>query len=198
DDGAVEVHAPEDVGDRAAFQQRADRLISANRPGDFNQALMEVGSTICLPRIPRCPACPLEKLCAARQAGLERKIPRRLAKRPRPQTTLSVLVLRRNGRLLLTREPQGLFSGLWHFPYTRGPTCRRLTRQFGVNGIRHRATLEHQTTMRDLVLRVYEARTKKSGNFGRRMRWVRPAEVERLGVNAATRKIAAALGGGRA
>ncbi|MDA2914726.1 NUDIX domain-containing protein, partial [Acidobacteriia bacterium AH_259_A11_L15] len=171
-----------DPEDRAGFQPLADRLVSRARPGDFNQALMELGSTICLPRVPRCRACPLERACRARRAGVEQRIPRRRRRRARARLTLNVLVLRRNGRLLLAREDQGLFSGLWHFPYTRGRTPRPLARALAANGLRHVGTLEHQTTMRDLVLRIYEARTRKQVEWPATARWVRPEQIQRLGV----------------
>lgn len=194
-----------DPEDRAGFQPLADRLVSRARPGDFNQALMELGSTICLPRIPRCRACPLERVCRARRAGVEQRIPRRRRRRARARLTLNVLVLRRNGRLLLAREPfgtspqdkpQGLFSGLWHFPYTRGRTPRPLARALAANGLRHVGTLEHQTTMRDLILRVYESKANKDVAAHKNLRWARPTQIEGLGVGAATRKIAAMLEGG--
>lgn len=180
-----------DITNRAAFQALADRGVSRRRPGDFNQALMELGSTICLPRIPRCAVCPLEKLCAARRAGVERHLPRRLPKRARPRVTLTVVVPCRNGRVLLVRETRGLFSGLWHFPYLRGKKAAALARALGGDGLHRVATVEHQTTMRDLVLRVYE--TPAAVSFNGRSRWVRPAQAARLGLGAATWKILAAM-----
>ncbi|MBI4465897.1 MAG: A/G-specific adenine glycosylase [Acidobacteria bacterium] len=185
-----------DVTTRGRFQELADRLVSPKRPGDFNQALMELGSTLCLPRIPRCGACPLEGLCEARRAGLERTIPRRQRARPRPRLTLSVLALRQDGRLLLVREP-GLFSGLWHFPYAPGTTPRRLARSYGAAGVSHIGTLRHQTTMRDLVLRVYAAKARSSaapmrGKDSRsKKRWVHPEQIQQMAVGASTRRIAA-------
>lgn len=192
-----------DPADRASLQGLADRLVSRERPGDFNQALMELGSTRCLPRAPRCSACPLETLCAARRAGVEGRIPRPRAKRPRPTLTLSLLALRRNGRLLLVREALGpgsrdnqprLFSGLWHFPYARGARPDRLARTFRARRYRPVARLVHQTTMRDLALHLYEAVAGHGIRGGRNARWVPLAAIERLGVGAATRKAAAALG----
>ena len=180
-----------DPDNRACLQPLADKLADPRRPGDFNQALMELGSTICLPRIPRCTDCPLERLCAARQAGVEREIGLRREKRARPTTTLNVLVAWKNGRLLLVREPNGVFSGLWHFPYTGGD-AKGLVQQFGAKTLRRLYTFEHEMTARRLVLKVYEAR----GNGATVLpsgRWIRPQDVARLGVGAATRKIAAAL-----
>jgi len=222
-----------DPNDRIALQPLADKLVAPRRPGDFNQALMELGSTVCLPRAPRCTACPLEKLCAARLAGVERTLGLRRAKRTRPTTTRSVLVARRNGRLLLVREPAAagsIFSGLWHFPYSTASTLKKLAQQFGANGLRPVGTIDHEMTARHLVLRVYEGvssarrvralaltlngkrregafrseakaerrpRARRGGSRGTPevsvARWVRPQDIARLGVGAATRKIAAAL-----
>ncbi len=172
-----------DPNNRAALQPLADKLVARRRPGDFNQALMELGSTVCLPRSPRCSECPLEKLCAARQAGVEQQLGLRRAKRTRPATTLNVLVTRQNGRVLLVREPSGVFSGLWHFPYTTGR---------GAKALRPLYIFEHEMTARRLVLRVYEAGRNGTAAFPEG-RWVRPQDIPRLGVGAATRKIAAAL-----
>ena len=182
-----------DPDNRAAFQALADRLVARRRPGDFNQALMELGSTVCLPRRPRCPVCPLEKLCAARQAGVERRFPRRRPQRPRPRGTLSVVVPRRDGRVLLVREAKGLFSGLWHFPYARGKNPARLDSAVGARQPTLVATVEHQTTMRDLVLRVYTADASARVAFNGCSRWVRPTTAARLGIGAATRKILEAV-----
>ena len=183
-----------DGNNRAALQPLADRLLARERPGDFNQALMELGSTLCLPRRPRCEQCQLEKICAARQAGLERRLPVRKPERPRPRLTLSVLVARANGRLLLTREPRGYFSGLWHFPYVVGRAPDKLKHLVGARAAHHVGTFTHQTSMRDLILRVYEAQAKSgSAQVRGDARWVRLADLPRLGVGAATRKIAELL-----
>jgi A/G-specific adenine glycosylase len=222
-----------DPNDRAALQPLVDQLLDPRRPGDFNQALMELGSMVCLPRAPRCGLCPLEKLCAARRAGVERTVGLRRAKRPRPTTRLSVLlVARRDGKVLLLREPAaagGLFSGLWHFPYSTD-NAGKLAQQVAAKALQRVTTLEHEMTARHLFLRVYEGTvfsrrvralaltlngSKKGGAFrseakaerrprarrgGSRgapevsaARWVRPRDLPRLGVGAATRKIAAAL-----
>ncbi len=184
-----------DPNNRTALQPLADKLIGPRRPGDFNQALMELGSTVCLPRAPRCSICPLAKLCAARQAGVERTLGLRRAKRARPTTTLSALVARRGGRVLLLREPRGIFSGLWHFPYSTAASPKSLANKFAARGLRRLDTLEHEMTARHLVLHVYEASVNGAAALPGG-RWVRPEQIPALGVGAATRKIAAAVGAG--
>ncbi len=186
-----------DGNDRAALQPLADELVSPRRPGDFNQALMELGSTVCLARIPRCEACPLAAVCAARQAGLERTVPQQGRKRARPQVRLSVLVVSRNGRVLVERERRGYFSGLWHFPYQTGIRPQRLARSLGAGRPRYASTLVHETTMRDLILRVYCAEVDPGDAVAGQQRWVKLAALPRIGIGAATRKIAARLADGR-
>lgn len=190
-----------DATNRARLQPLADRLVSPRRPGEFNQALMELGSTICLPKTPRCELCPLEKLCTARRAGVERQIPLRQKKRPRPRVELDVLVVERDGKVLMMRETRGYFSGLWHFPYASGKN-RKNHRSSAIGGGPDVglpvARVEHVTTMRDLVLRVYHSPVKSRCCAAREekhshTRWVRLNQVHRLGVGAATRKIAALL-----
>jgi len=188
---------------RASLQPLANRLVSPARPGDFNQALMELGSTICLPRLPRCPACPLATLCAARRAGIENSWPPRTSRRPRPRRRLAVLVLRRHGRLLITRERRGVFSGLWHFPYARSRNGRSLPPSLVALAARFRAQLyspqpvlriQHAMTAGDLDLSVFVGSAhRKEKPPG--ARWVSPHRLQRVGVGAGTRKIAEALRG---
>lgn len=94
----------------------AAEAVPAERPGDHNQALMELGATICLPRRPACATCPLEALCLARWQGRETALPP-----PRPQRARAVqrvaAVVWQGGRLLIARRPaEGVWGGLWELP----------------------------------------------------------------------------------
>jgi A/G-specific adenine glycosylase len=181
------------AANRADLQPLADRVVSPARPGDFNQALMELGSTICRPRQPRCASCPLERLCAARQARIENRLPAPLRKRSPPRQKLDVLLVRRSGRLLLVREPRGVFSGLWHFPYGAAGQVGVLARRFAARGVRRLARVEHEMSARHLFLDVYAARAGAMSTNGLPQSWAAPSRVAQLGVGAATRKIAATV-----
>lgn len=89
---------------RAEIAERAGSLVPEVRPGAFNQALMELGSTVCTPLRPACATCPLEPVCLARDAGLQSSLPRtQLAKRPET-VSVSFAYIRSRGRTLLVRR----------------------------------------------------------------------------------------------
>lgn len=94
---------------------------SGNDPGDFNQALMELGATVCLPQRPTCLVCPLAAVCQARAQGAVERFPPRKAKREVPQVELVTLVLMHQDHALLLRRPAaGLWGGLYE-PLTGAP-----------------------------------------------------------------------------
>ena len=111
--------------DRAApapkwLRETAAALVDASRPGEWNQALMELGATVCTPRSPRCHACPVSAWCAARAAATQEERPAPSARRAVPRERLATaVVVDRDGRALVARRPEsGLLGGMWSFPDT--------------------------------------------------------------------------------
>lgn len=101
----------------------AEGLVAAVEPrqaGPLNEALMDLGATICLPQGPRCLLCPLHPPCLARQRGTQEERPVRRARKPLPHFDVSAAVLRRPGCpeqfLIAQRPPEGMLGGLWEFP----------------------------------------------------------------------------------
>lgn len=92
---------------RARLRRAAERLLDRAHPGDFNQALMELGATVCVPRTPDCPECPLARWCEGRRLGIERQLPAGSRRPNAENVTRTLLVVQRDGALLLKRRPAG-------------------------------------------------------------------------------------------
>jgi A/G-specific adenine glycosylase len=111
------------------LQKSADHLLQEGAPGDWNQAMMELGATLCTPRSPQCLLCPVNEFCEARKQGLADVIPEKRSKRSTVEITLASLVLvDAKGKTLLLPPPKSavksaavddvhtLVSRMWHFP----------------------------------------------------------------------------------
>lgn len=200
---------------RERIEAAARALVPPRRPGDWNQALMELGATLCLPRRPACARCPVAALCEAYGAGRTGEIPpprRRTAPR---LMEMALARVERGGRLLLVRRPgRGLLGGLWELPGVEVPPgsgdaeaadhLRRALRPLGIDGAPRRtlAVVERLLTHRRLVLRVMEvpppaaARRRRGtasggsgeGTDGSILRWTHPAEMGRMAVSVAMRR----------
>lgn len=97
--------------------QIAEDLIPAQQPGNFNQALMELGSLVCKPKNPDCLNCPLKSDCQANIHNLQASLPVRKAKAPLPHLQVTAAVIQKNEKFLLAkRPPEGLLGGMWEFP----------------------------------------------------------------------------------
>jgi len=112
---------PDDVREtrtRNQLWQIAEEWLPQERPGDYNQALMELGQRICLPRNPRCGECPLQTHCAAYANGTQTQRPVKSRRQPTPHYDVAAGLIRDEvGRLLIAqRREDGLLGGLWEFP----------------------------------------------------------------------------------
>ena len=95
----------------------AEEHLPPGRAGDYNQALMDLGATICIPKNPRCLLCPLSELCQARILGVQEQRPVRKPKKEVPHYIVTAAVIQRDGKILLAKRPaNGLLGGMWEFP----------------------------------------------------------------------------------
>ncbi|HZW02849.1 MAG TPA: A/G-specific adenine glycosylase [Anaerolineaceae bacterium] len=112
----VETPARAPEGERLLWSLVAQNL-PAGLAGDFNQAVMDLGATICTPRAPACGVCPVAAHCLARERGTQELRPVLPARKAVPHLTVTAAVIERGGELLLARRPaEGLLGGLWEFP----------------------------------------------------------------------------------
>ncbi len=94
----------------------AAALVPRRSPGDWNQALMELGATVCLPRAPRCGECPVRALCRAYATGRVERFPLVAGRRPTERVRRVVALIEHRGRVLMTRRDGRLLEGLWELP----------------------------------------------------------------------------------
>jgi len=174
--------------------EEAEALARGRSPGDLNQALMELGATVCTPRSPLCEVCPIAAHCRARESGDPEAIP---VKRPRPKPkrleAAAAFLERRGKALAVRRPPRGLLGGLWELPggelnakeIPEEGLARSMRERVGLtlSGIEKLGTVRHVFTHRVLHLHVYRAR----GAAGRvrlagfdAHRWLPPARLTEL------------------
>lgn len=183
---------------RRLLWKLADGCLPARRPGDHNQALMDLGAIICRPKDPDCPACPLRGLCRAAQRRTQHKRPVTSRRRETPSHVHASAVIQQRGRFLLSRRPtNGLLGGLWEFPQVRlnGNSTAGLTRlvrsQYDLR-VRPRAlliTLRHAYSHFRVVVHAFRC-DLISQPVARKMRWVSAAELKALPMGKLDRMIA--------
>ena len=109
-----------------ATKRRVERqlleVMPKNRPGDFNQALMELGATVCIPNgKPKCEECPWEKICMAHKEGREEEFPKKEPKKKRVIEKKTILIIQDENKSALHKRPsKGLLAGLYEFPNLEG------------------------------------------------------------------------------
>ena len=186
----------------ARYREMAEALLDRAQPGNFNQAVMELGALICTPRTPSCRTCPVAKHCNAFLAGRVDAYPKTVKRKPVPQHHISVGVVEKNGRLLITRRsPDVMLGGLWEFPggkVQRGETpeaaCIREIKEevnldVSIDG--HVARVRHAYSHFKVILDVFRCRYL-SGRVHRRgpvaHRWVTFRQLDRYPFPGANRK----------
>ena len=102
--------------------QEISTLIPRDRAGDFNQSLMELGATVCLPNgTPKCEECPLREICRAHLLGTEADLPKKAAKKARKREERTLFLLTCGGKIALCKRPEkGLLAGMWELPGITG------------------------------------------------------------------------------
>jgi A/G-specific adenine glycosylase len=175
----------------------ASELVPDGRPGDFNQALMELGATLCTPREPACGRCPLARECRARSSGAAHRLPELPQRAKVTAVRVAAAVVRRHRRLLVVRVPDGApcWAGLHVFPFVTlegnesgASGAKRAARKYKVRAkVGERlATFKYTITRFRMTLEAFDAQAA-SGSSGR-FRDVR--ELDGLAMPAPHRRLA--------
>jgi len=194
---------PRDAATRKKVWSLTEELLPAEQVGHFNQALMELGSEICTPRAPRCPVCPLRRLCEAKRHSEQDQLPARAAKKALPSHVVVVAVIYRNGRILIDkRKPKGLLGGLWEFPggkvrpgETLDAALQREVHEeldIEIEVGREITVVDHAYTHFRVCIHAFEC-TLTAGEprpiACAALKWVRPADLDRYAFPAANKRI---------
>jgi A/G-specific adenine glycosylase len=195
----------DDVGSapvRERLWQEAAALARGPEPGALNQALMELGATLCTPRAPRCLICPVSQECRARSEGDAESLPRKAPKRAaRPVEAVAGLLLRRGRALAVRRPQQGLLAGMWELPGgelregedAKDALARTLAERVGlrVGDASPLGVVEHLFTHLRLRLHVFRCRNVRGRVRLRDFtehRWLAPSALGALPQGGPTRK----------
>jgi A/G-specific adenine glycosylase len=165
---------------RQRFREIVQRWLDAREPGAFNQALMELGATVCLPRNPMCLVCPIAGLCRARESGRAAELPLKLRKQEPVHVAGELLVIERRGRVLLRQRDHSAsrMAGFWDLPTPEDLTDASPAAHLGE--IRHTITHHHYT------LSVRRAQLR--GRAGDAFRWFAPDELSHIPLSTTARK----------
>jgi A/G-specific adenine glycosylase len=183
----------------APFYNRAEAVLDRAHPGDWNQAVMELGATVCTPRAPACPVCPLRDECKAHAKGLEADLPEPRARKATVEVTVAVALVERKGRVLLVRREEGRLLGrMWEIPQT---SLESRGHADLVREVRERHGLEiepgtlvaqarHAITFRRIRVEAYKARLlRQPAEDPERLRFALPDELEALPMSSLSRKV---------
>ncbi|MDE1902367.1 MAG: A/G-specific adenine glycosylase [Alphaproteobacteria bacterium] len=181
----------------AKSRLRADALalVPADRPGDFAQALMDLGATVCTPKQPRCSACPWQACCRAHARGIAETLPRRVAKPVKPRRHgVAFWAVNEAGAVLLRRRPaNGLLGGMMEVPSTDWRITpwddREATKAAPLKARWRRlpGTVAHGFTHFDLELVIFAAMTKAAA--ARNGIWVAPARFKDQALPSVMKKV---------
>lgn len=203
------VSAPVDKpATRRAMLERARALLPAGKGAAFNEAMMELGATVCLPRKPRCTVCPVRSGCRARQTGGPEQYPVKTRRAPVPHRHVgaAVIIRGRDGILLAQRKEDSMLGGMWEFPgggVEPGETveaciARELMEEMGIRVAvgPHLMTVRHAFSHFTMDLHVHWVRIR--GGKPRpiqcgAVQWIRRGELSRFPLPKADFQVAAKL-----
>ncbi|MES2154340.1 MAG: A/G-specific adenine glycosylase [bacterium] len=171
----------------------AQEWLKQSSPGDWNQAMMELGATRCTPRKPDCARCPLADLCNARRTGRQEELPAAKARRVPRRLTVRMAIVQRRGKVLLVRRSAGLLAGLWAPPADADRTglARAVEQQTGVlvTAGPSIASVRHDFTHVRWDMRVHPAVVRAApARLPRDARWVAFAKLPDAALSVAARK----------
>lgn len=179
---------------RRALEGEAASLVSANRPGDFNQALMDLGATVCTPGTPSCERCPLQGECDAFAAGDAEDLPVLPRKNPPKVLDYTVCLIFSGNRVLMRQRTEAMLHGLWVFPMVEGkPTLRQLPAavkkltKLSVTGVQSVGEAKHVFTHQIWQMQLYTMSVPEAADAPAGYRFIPVEEMSALTIPTAVK-----------
>lgn len=193
----VEVPVDSPTGEKLLWELARENL-PKGRAGDYNQALMDLGATICIPKKPRCLICPLMRMCKAHQNGTQELRPVKKPRRPTPHHVHAAGIVIKRGRVLLAQRPsKGLLGGMWEFPNGRvdGDPAEGLVKalkagfSLKVRGREPLGIVQHAYTHFKVTVHAFRCELMESSGT-RGLKWVLLGDLEKYPMGKVDRQIA--------
>ncbi len=179
---------------RRRLEGEAAALVPAVRPGDFNQAVMDLGATVCVPGTPSCERCPLQAECDAFAAGDAEDLPVLPRKNPPRVLDYALCLIFSGDRVLMCQRTEALLHGLWVFPMTEGtPTLRQLPAavkkltRLPVTGVQDAGTAKHVFTHQIWQMQLYTMSAAADAQAPAGYRFVPVEEMDTLAIPTAVK-----------
>ena len=174
-------------GVRKRIEALAAALVPASRPGDYNQAMMDLGATVCVPGTPDCGVCPLAELCEGAKRGVAAELPRIPGAKAPKEILYDVILLYDGGRVLARQRTEKMLQGLWSFPLMEGwgngaDRIEEIRRRWGLEAerLQARGTAKHIFTHQVWRMTLYEGVLSAPAAAPEGYAWVSGAELETL------------------
>ena len=195
--------APKSTKGKQIIQQKANLLFAHERPGIYNEAMMELGAVVCSPHSPKCGFCPVNRFCRAYASSTQEKFPVKAAKKKRPHKNIAIGIVWKNDLFLIDqRHTDGMLGGLWEFPgghvedgeSLEDAVVREVKEELDVDVkiLNHFATIEHQYTHFTITLYAYFCQyvsgTPKAIEC-LDWKWVKKEELDQFAFPGANRKV---------
>ena len=182
------------------INQFSSQLLDEKSPGDHNQAMMDLGATICIPKNPKCLSCPVSEMCKGFYSGDATKYPIRNKKSKVPEVDVAIASIMEGEKILLVQRPKNtMLEGLWELPggkveknETIEQAClRELNEETGMNIKIERkiGIVKHVYSHLKVVLHIFSATIKNKPNKGsRKQTWANILNVNKLPIPTGTKK----------
>ncbi len=188
------------INNKVRIKKNLNKMIPKDRPGDFNQSLMELGALVCTPKNPSCAVCPIKSFCMAYKKGNPQNFPEPIInKKPPHYVVVAGLIWRKNRFYIQKRKNTNMLPGLWEFPGGKVKNTetlkealnREIKEECGISPlIKNKiAAIEHSYSHYTITLHLYHCKEKNKIKKQIDTKWITPSEIDEIPFPKANHKL---------